>query len=363
MKVNITSFIRNAKFLNLPDKIDFLHFDLKDTATIFKQEYLSEKLQSAAGEVTIKEYLKYPYFHLKTEFTQDDKEKVNEKDVVNIIHANSSHLYNNLEMFIMCLWFIKDNSTFLGGFHTYMPSINYLINISIIDSIYCDSSGKYNHGETYSIDELNRTLKFFVKYNEAINHSSVKLLPKNQRTPPLQSITTIPYNFTKITRIERAIHFLKLARTSTQLHLKISFYICIYESLFSSSTEKTEITHTICERVALYYGFNPSHRKGIYTQLKEAYGIRSTYFHGQSFDTKKYRDKDLTPIAQNLDNLTRSILTIILLADSKIFNQEGDKLEKSFIDLLFSDKKIYGLYLESKPDYFRFRNVKIDEIP
>ena len=125
-----------------------------------------------------------------------------------------------------------------------------------------------------------------------------------------------------------------------------------YETLFYGTTTG-EISHQIAERAALYYSNTRIFRHNIYKQLKEAYNVRSKYFHGNSFKGFK---KDLEPIAYYLDNITREILYRIFSKDYEIFLQNDDLLEKSFLDMIFEDeRKPDGTTFESGLQHKRFR--------
>ena len=337
-------------FSALEKDLKFLAFLFTSNQQLLEKEVLTEAFQKVVGQYGGDQYKNSPYLFLQNEFaTQSD---ILSNAEIKLLGNNTYIYFTVFETFISFLWLIKDNCCSINSFHTYIPEGKRVL-MQTSSSIFSTSKGELNKQTHFSNEELKRALNLFIKGSSLFYHKNIKVIKADDKIPDIFAPRTInAFDFKMINRIERAFHFLRLARTSLQLPLKISLYMCMYEALFYGSNAN-EITHQIAERVALY-AVNPRFmRKGVYMQIKEAYQVRSTYFHGNSF--KSYK-KDLSEISFNLDNLTRDIMTRVIMEDSDIFLQDDRKLENSFQDLLFEDeRKPYGLTVETGLDYLRFK--------
>jgi Apea-like HEPN len=348
----IKMFCSTNNFLSLEKDLNFLSFLFTSNNQLLKEEILDENFKKVIGRIATDHYKDSPYFFLQKDYTTQTANNLSEED--NKILNDNSTIYSIIfETFVSFLWLIKDNCCSLNSFHTYAPGGNKVI-VKPNALIYFTSKGIQNEKMFFSDDEMHRAIELFVKGYSLFYHKNVRVSKPGDILPGAiikRDIT--PYDFKKINRIERAFHFLGLARTTPQLPLKISFYMCIYETLFYGANTG-EITHQIAERVALYAVNTRFMRHGIYKQIKEAYKVRSIYFHGNSF--KSYR-RDLSEISYYLDNLTRQILLKIILKDSGIFLQEDELLEQSFYDLLFEDeRKPHGMTYETGLKHLRFKD-------
>ena len=122
----------------------------------------------------------------------------------------------------------------------------------------------------------------------------------------------------------------------------------IYECLFTTDT--SEITHKMAERVAYYSSSEREDRVDIFKLIKEAYSVRSRFFHGKESDEKTTLLK-LNEMLKRLDSLTRHILTKVILEDSETFLKKDHELEVYFLPLcfreLFSNKFVLSLLILS----------------
>ncbi len=140
-----------------------------------------------------------------------------------------------------------------------------------------------------------------------------------------------PYNSQD--RISKSFNFIHNARISSILPERITNYISFFECLFSDSAP--EISHRVSERVALYLANEFDERIMIYNKLKEAYGIRSKFIHGDDLNKKLDKKTALIEISCLLDNYTRIILNKILNGDYAIFNKNNEDLTLYFNKLIF----------------------------
>jgi hypothetical protein len=339
---NIPSFDSEIKFLN---------FTFSSDKSKLENILSNKGLEKGIGGVELEKFKSGCYFHCETELKTESDSEISVEETKTLMD-NITIYHNILDSFISFLWFRKDNCCSLNSFYVHLPTAKRLIAKKAMP-IFSTNKGIENQSEVFLSEDFLSIASMFVGSSNHFYHKNISL-SKNNEKPQDMIIKReiIPYDFKKQTRIERAFNFLLLARRTSQLPLKISFYICIYETLFYGSTNG-EISHQIAERVALYSSNTRVFRKSIYKQIKEAYNIRSTYFHGNSFKGFK---KDLGEISYYLDNLTRTILYRIFSKDSEIFLQSDELLEKSFIDMLFEDERSPdGLTIESGINHKRFR--------
>jgi len=120
-------------------------------------------------------------------------------------------------------------------------------------------------------------------------------------------------------RLDRAIYFMTGARSSNDIGLKIANYCSALEALFSSN--QSELTHQLSERVAAFLEDKPHQRVELYYLTKKAYSIRSTVVHG-GFTSSSKAD-DFIMASTNLDNVLRRIFV-------KIFKEQ---ISKALINL------------------------------
>jgi hypothetical protein len=87
------------------------------------------------------------------------------------------------------------------------------------------------------------------------------------------------------------------------------------------------------ERLACYYTDDKIKRLEIFKLIKACYKIRSRYFHGKELE-KNTTFETIPALLVSLDNLTRDILTKIIMKDSAIFLEKD--LEPYYEQLIFS---------------------------
>lgn len=118
-------------------------------------------------------------------------------------------------------------------------------------------------------------------------------------------------------RLTIANHHIGEARNNRDLGFKIANYCSFFETLFS--TDASELSHQLSQRVSFFLSRPPSERLNYYTLLKTAYTIRSKAVHGEMLDSKQ---KELKKISHNCDNLARSCLLKISEKEelSNLFN-------------------------------------------
>ena len=105
-------------------------------------------------------------------------------------------------------------------------------------------------------------------------------------------------------RAGRSIYFLQGARQAAALSVKVANYCTSFEALLSTDT--TELSHRLSERLAWLLANSASERLSIFRTVKGAYGIRSRAVHGAHLSKQKIRD-ELIVASTNCDDLLRRL--------------------------------------------------------
>lgn len=119
---------------------------------------------------------------------------------------------------------------------------------------------------------------------------------------------------------------------------KVSNFVSCLEAL--CSTDNVELAHKLSQRVSLllsHYKYEP---KSVFSEIKKAYEIRSTYSHGSYVDPAKH--KNLNALTIKLANYTR----ICLLISIQLIGVLEKKQMISMIDEGLLDKKVLKKFLE-----------------
>lgn len=208
---------------------------------------------------------------------------------------------NNLaycKMFLTDLWLVKDNcADIMMGFIQY-PFYNEMkiilldspiIHSNLMSSSYSNSKGSSQEITVFKVEDFNKVVERYandniVRMNFTESSEKKSLLEKG------------------IQRITIGVLFLQTARSQSDLGIKISQYCSALEALFSS--DNTELTHKLSERIAYFLEKDKNKRLLLFKQIKDIYTIRSQVVHGSAI-TKKYND--LTRISESADTILRRI--------------------------------------------------------
>ena len=231
---------------------------------------------------------------------------------------------------------MKDNSCAVNFFHCYIPDGNQaIIKNNFLN--YFPSKSETNLVTEFTKEEIYKAISMYYECDKLCYHKNLSVVNEVPKSFILINRKISPIDHRKTNRIERALYFLDLARQSSLNHEKISFYVCILECLFSAHSQN-EIAHQISERTAMYFGGNEYFQLERYRLVKEAYSIRSGFFHGSLLKT----NTKTLDLAFYLDNNIRTILERAILDDSMVFLQSPEDLDKSFLELIFRKKKSFS---------------------
>jgi hypothetical protein len=238
-----------------------------------------------------------------------------------------------LQLFIFCLWFVRDNCANTDILYTYVPGEK--IDFSLFNTVLFSTATGEFIDEIFTIEDLEKAKAIYYKICEL---SSTEVMRENIdfKVKDIDNkIIPGDYNFILYNSqnpIDRAILFLMLARSQSYLPLKILFYIGIYESLFS--IDSVEVKYKVAERATFYIGGDFDLKYRNFNIINSAYDIRSKFVHGQLLN-KNIKTKDnLIGLCEQVDSLTRVMLLKIISKDSNIFLQEEKELKYWFNQLI-----------------------------
>ncbi len=257
---------------------------------------------------------------------------------LNLIFNTSIPFIHEVNTILTFLWFSKDNSVNFSNIYIACKSAE-KYGRHRVEAMYSDSKGEFQT-TNFNMADLAFARKVQEKWAEI---SAYRLVEKNTEyiKRPVNDHVEILMgeggNSLKHdihNRIDRATVFLDVARRQENIPLKVSLYMTVFECLFT--TDASEVNHKIGERVCMYMSDNKKGRLEIYKKIKDAYGLRSKYIHGQSLKKKNFTRDKMLVVSQEIDELLRGVLIKVILEDSHIFLKNDTELGEWFNELIFS---------------------------
>lgn len=228
------------------------------------------------------------------------------------------------QQFLMCLWLVKDNSVNCDiGFLEYPYK-------GARPQISNNSRSAYFSNSSLKFEEVSFDREEIKKARDIYSNQISK-------RPPDTQVSGMDFLVLKdSTRMQRVWYFTQGARASPDLGIKISNYMTCFESLFS--TDPSELSHKLSERVACFLGLTPAEKHEIYNDIKVAYKIRSKTVHGDRIS--KPSVAEIASISSRCDDLLRKAINKIW-ADQNLFNLfsgSHEKIEDYMLKILFGNK-------------------------
>lgn len=326
VKIKIICSLRYCKLPTTP-----LEFQTSNAHLIQGGEYLessifNEYVLKQIGNINIGEFVNNPYF---VSFLTIG----NPKELATI----TVRLFSALNHFISFLWFARDNCIDLGVMYSYFSEVD-----DVVLTRYKHSNTSMANGEYSTIELTLADLTLAEKVADRIRElQNNKKESKNSPSlevnfsKPIIADTTYHYrDYNEHNRIQRAFSFLHMARSNSFLPLKISLYIAMLETIFT--TDSTEVNYKVCQRVAFYLGGDFETKFTTFQKIKEAYDIRSKFFHGQELKKKKDSRDNLARVSMEADNIVRQILTKVIFEDSELFLNDEASLNEYYNKLVFT---------------------------
>jgi hypothetical protein len=234
-----------------------------------------------------------------------------------------------MKTFLLFLWFIKDNSISLeetyGTFTKVQRWLHY--NAHTINSA---AEGTFKD-ILYEEDELKTAVDLLLKYTAICPARPEELDNYDYSDAALASQLRpgFPRDISE-NKLERAMAFLNTARSTPHIPQKITHYMSILETLFS--TEPQEAMQKVSERTAFYLGNDRHTRLALFNDIKKAYDIRSKFVHGGKIKTSY---KAMSEYSVKVDKIIRQVLTRIITTDHMYFMIESEASKTYLTELIF----------------------------
>ena len=250
---------------------------------------------------------------------------------IKTIHKKFGDFFYN---FINGLWFVKDNCCFCNQYFleeldSGRVSICYK---DVITSMATDEFAYFN----FSAEEIERhkeiffTITKFQVLSDTRHQAAIDSLLDTDGGIISSPTNTVVYDHP---RLYRALFFLDMVRKNGSAITKITFFMSLYECLFTSDDHA--IAKKIRERASSLLGGSTKERKIFKDLIFRAYEIRSRNVHGDSIQTPPEKIKR---IVSDLDNYTRKILLFILnLENNEIYTGSDSLQTKEVFEAYFDN--------------------------
>ncbi len=243
-------------------------------------------------------------------------------------------MHTYIHTFLHCLWLVKDNSVNadVGFVHSIDSQGKEVASSNSRASVYTSADGcrkklKYSRAELIEPRTLYERLDTLGK---ARSHPST-LNPISQVEPTGTVVTA-----DEVRALTRISYFVNSARACSDLSVKVAHYSTSLEILFS--TDSSEISHKLAERVALFLGHTFAERKQLFNRVKRLYSVRSRVVHGDVLG--RTSSARLSEISADADDLLRQLLRLILNSNEfcELFEGSKEAREEYFVDLVLQSR-------------------------
>ncbi|MBA2500363.1 MAG: hypothetical protein H0V30_11610 [Chitinophagaceae bacterium] len=325
MKIKIICSLRHCKLPENPFQFKFSYFNLLPGQEHLDSAIFNNHLYKQIGNINIREFINKPFFFSFLE--------IKDKEDFTITTTKTFSALNALSSFI---WFAKDNCIDAGLMYSYYADVDDIVLSRYKIANTSNANGEYSE-TLLNLEDIELAEKIFLKVTELQNNKPDKKKAPElvlDLTRPIISDTNYHYqDYNENNRIQRALSFLVMARSNSFLPLKISIYIAILETVFT--TDSTEVNYKVCQRAAFYLGGDAETKFANFQKVKEAYDIRSKFFHGQELAKNKDKRENLASVSVEIDNIVRKVLTKVLFDDSEIFLKDNTFLNSYYNKLVF----------------------------
>lgn len=224
-----------------------------------------------------------------------------------------------VQSFMSALWLNTDNNVdFELGFAFYRKDGRLGVNSNHLALAYSNSQVEqklsvFNRSKLRDIRAFHREKLRYMK-NSFKDRKGTQLLKKHSR-------------------FEMALYHIQVARSESDMGLKVSNYCSALEALFSTS--QAELSHQLSERLAYCISRTPEERLDIYRKSKQAYTIRSKVVHGTYI--KENNLAQVKQVSAFCDSSLRSVMTNLLMDEELYENlmNGNEKLDEYMLKLIF----------------------------
>jgi hypothetical protein len=227
------------------------------------------------------------------------------------IKTISGKLGDFFYQYIDGLWFVKDNCCFCNQYFLELIA-DQQVSITYKDIVTSTATDQFSWF-SFSEEELawHNMLFFKMKIPQVVaeaNHQPYFDELFSAEGGIIASPTNkVVYNHP---RLYRALFFLNMVRKNGSFITKITFFMMLYECLFTS--DDRSIAKRIRERAATLLGGNGKAKKAFKELIFRAYDIRSRNVHGDAIDLVAEKVRE---IVSALDQYTREILLKVIESD------------------------------------------------
>lgn len=243
--------------------------------------------------------------------------------------AERYHTY--LKRLMIAMWLVKDNSCNVPFFLCTFPD-DAVFEITT-NTFYSNCRGEYTPVE-FTTEELFEASRFADLIDEFSTGTEHEQRPDFQNDQINRGAINFAF-YNSFARADRAHLFLQLARSTSFLPLKISYYVLLVECILSPD-ERSENSRNVANRLSFYLGGSPEEKQEIFKEFKKAYNTRNKFFHGQPLITDTDESSYLISQAKWLDTTIRILLRKVLVEDAEKFRL-NDTEYKAWLNSLLSD--------------------------
>jgi len=224
-----------------------------------------------------------------------------------------------------------------------------LLRLFRLGSVYIEKGEYYQElpaggHRTRSTDKI-----FSAKYNYIITSEDIpKIQELNKIIRSNLSIISDPTNPIHIA-LQR---YTDVLVNAGKVEADITTTINCLEALYLKKDEKNELSHRLSQRVSGIVRFFNSDSKKVYKSIKHAYGVRSSYIHGQVINEGKRQKIRDTQLAKNILDYAR--ISILVFIQLNSWNNKGDLIE--IIDNSLLDSGDYKKLKEKIEECIYFEN-------
>lgn len=292
------------------------NFRLSNSNSLFEEHFNFQFFRMLIGKLEFDDLINSNYLYAVGDLNEDLTEENMRFKFLNKYLILSQRFCN-------CLWLIKDNSVNIQNGFLYVSGneVDQSVTSNIRTPFFLTARGAIDE-TLFTNDEIKEAMRL---YNYLFDEK--EFIERSQ-----EDQNRILYNSPK--RIEKFFYFLQTARVQEFLPTRIALYCTLVEILFS--TETSEITHKISERVSRFLGSDYTERLHYFDQIKNAYNVRSTTIHGSNLKGSLKNEENLINISVELDNLLRKAIIKIIQNQElhAIFSGNENELNLWFKELI-----------------------------
>lgn len=218
--------------------------------------------------------------------------------------------------FLSMTWYLKANAFQLGRVWLFneknktLKKTFYAIKSSPLSTYKGKSIFLSNQDVDSCLDMLHKFLEFNFETRFDLNDNST--------------------DYSKLSILQRAAQLIEYSKFAEGAYQKIGLLCSAMECLFT--TDAAEVSHKVAERLAFFIAENSEERVGIFSKIKKAYSLRSSFFHGNKL--RNITDEEY----YEFENIIRKVMKKIFFVSPEPFLEKPEKINEYFINLVLGRK-------------------------